>query len=307
MYLPEGLLFETHQNRETIATLPALQEAKNQGALVEGRVSLCDSDHNLWVDLPCCRGVIPRKEGALGIAEGTVRDIALIARVGKAVCFVVQEITTDEQGQPLAILSRRLAQLRCRTRLLSTRRAGDIIDVTITHLEPFGAFCDIGCGLPSLIPIDHISVSRIFHPGDRFVVGQQAKAIIKALEPSGKVHLSHKELLGTWEENAARFAVGETVTGIIRTVESYGSFVELAPNLAGLAEPKEGVRAGQQAAVFIKNMIPEKMKVKLIIVDAFDAPHTPPVPSYFYQGSHIRRWCYSPADCYKQIETVFEE
>ncbi|MGL0910084.1 hypothetical protein ACSTB0_13670, partial [Faecalibacterium wellingii] len=44
-------------------------------------------------------------------------------------------------------------------------------------------------------------------------------------------------LLGTWEENAAGFTVGETVVGIVRSVEEYGTFIEIAPNLAGLAHP----------------------------------------------------------------------
>lgn len=57
---------------------------------------------------------------------------------------------------------------------------------------------DIGCGLPSLISIDQISVSRISHPRDRFAVGESIYAVVKAVEPEGRVQLSHKELLGTW-------------------------------------------------------------------------------------------------------------
>ena len=40
------------------------------------------------------------------------------------------------------------------------------------------------------------------------------------------------------EENAQKFTAGETVTGIIRSVENYGAFVELAPNLADLPKAK---------------------------------------------------------------------
>ena len=46
-------------------------------------------------------------------------------------------------------------------------------------------------------------------------------------------------------------------------------FVELTPNLAGLAEYVDGVQAGQRASVYIKSILPERMKIKLIIVDAF--------------------------------------
>ena len=54
------------------------------------------------------------------------------------------------------------------------------------------------------------------------------------------------------------FSDGETVSGIIRSVESYGVFVELAPNLAGLAEYRNDVYPGQTAAVYIKSIIPEQ-------------------------------------------------
>ena len=304
-YLPEGTLWETPANQKALATPAGMREAMAAQTILEARASLCDAAHNLWVDLPCGRGLIPREEGALGMEDGSVRDIALIARVNRPVCFVVRQITIDETGRPLALLSRRAAQDRCRREYVDALRPGDVIDVRITHLEPFGAFCDIGCGLPSLIPIDCISVSRIAHPTDRFAVGDAARAVVKARLPDGRVSLTHKELLGTWQQNADLFRPGETVAGLIRTVESYGCFVELTPNLAGLAEPKEGVSPGQQAAVFIKNLIPEKMKVKLIIVNAFSAPEAPRRGKYFFTGAHMDAWDYTPAGCEKIIQTRF--
>ena len=45
------------------------------------------------------------------------------------------------------------------------------------------------------------------------------KVIVKSFDDSGRVTLSHKELLGTWEENASFFNVGETVSGIARSIE----------------------------------------------------------------------------------------
>ena len=181
---------------------------------------------------------------------------------------------------------------------------GDIINAKITHLDSFGAFADIGCGIVSLLPIDSISVSRIDHPRERFSVGMDIRTIIKNKD-NGRITLSHKELLGTWEENAEQFSIGETVAGVIRSVEDYGAFVELAPNLAGLAETHTNIEAGQQASVYIKNIIPSRMKIKLIIIDAFMSDRTPTLPEYFYQGTHIDRFQYSPESSLKVIETIF--
>jgi small subunit ribosomal protein S1 len=188
---------------------------------------------------------------------------------------------------------------------ISSLRKGDVVDAKITHLESFGAFADIGCGIVALMPIDAISVSRIEHPKERFSVGMDIRAVVRSKE-NGRISLSHKELLGTWEQNAARFRAGETVSGIVRSVEHYGAFVELAPNLAGLAESRAGVEAGQQASVYIKSIIPEKMKIKLIIIDTFDYKYNPKPPEYFCKERHIDRFLYSPEGCKKHVESVFD-
>ncbi len=304
-YKPEGTLIDLPANRRALSSFSALQDAQAEGRILEGRAVICDSSHNLVVELGAFRGVIPREEGALGIAEGTTRDIALISRVNKPVCFKITGFSYGLDGAATPQLSRRLAQQECLDQYLSHLVPGDILDARVTHLEPFGCFVDIGCGIPSLIPIDAISVSRISHPRDRFRPGQEIKAVVRSLEPGGRICLSHKELLGTWEENAALFTPGETVAGIVRSVEEYGVFVELTPNLAGLAEPRPGVFAGQHASVYIKSLIPEKMKVKLILVDAFDAAYRVTPPPYFLTSGHIRRWRYSPACSDRLIETDF--
>ena len=130
--------------------------------------------------------------------------------------------------------------------------------------------------------------------------------MVRDIEPSGRICLTHKELLGTWAENASRFSAGETVAGIIRSVESYGIFVELTPNLAGLAEPRAQVSCSQHASVYIKSLIPQKMKVKLIIVDAFVAQYPPAPLHYFFEGDHMDRWQYSPPDSARLLESVFK-
>lgn len=303
-YYPEGRLINTMENLSSMQSLSQLTEAYHDSRILEARAVVCDSSHNLIVDLGIMKGIIPREEGAMGIKEGTVRDIAVISRVNRPVCFVITDFKKNESGRTVAILSRRLAQERCMREYISRLLPGDVVDARITHLDSFGAFADIGCGIVSLLPIDSISVSRIDHPRERFTVGMEIKAVIKSVE-NGRISLTHKELLGTWEENAQRFQVGETVAGIIRSVEEYGAFVELAPNLAGLAEMKDGIAAGQQASVYIKNIIPNRMKIKLIIIDTFDYEYHPHQPEYFFTGSHIDSFYYSPPASDKIIETHF--
>ena len=303
-YLPEGSLLNSPLNAEHMQTEAALREAMQTGQRLEARVRVCDGGHNLHVELPCMHGLIPRSEGALGIREGTTRDIALISRVNKPVCFSVLRIEKGEDGMPVAVLSRRAQQEHCRDSYLSHLRPGDVIPARVTHLAPFGCFVDIGCGVPSLIPIDAISVSRISHPSDRFRVGQEIRVIVRGFE-NGHVLLTHKELLGTWAENAACFRAGETVAGIVRSVENYGIFIELAPNLAGLADLRGDIRPGQHASVYIKSIVPERMKIKLAVVDVFDEAYMPPPLRYFFTGTHMDEWVYTPPQAKRSIITAF--
>lgn len=296
-FLPEGRIgFRPGTRAE-------LLRARDEKRICEGVALLCDRERNLVVDLGSMRGIIPRREGAWS-PDGGVRDIAVISRVGKEVCFTVTGVVRDVDGSEYALLSRREAMKMCADEYLTGLRPGDVIDARVTRPDSFGAFADVGCGIVGLLPIDAISVSRIAHPAERFAAGMDIRAVVSGVS-GGRVTLSHRELLGTWEENAALFEAGQTVAGTVRSVEKYGVFVELTPNLAGLAEPGAEVSAGDRVSVYIKSIIPEKMKVKLVLIDRL-----PRVESYrgfnYPDVTHISRWRYSPERCPKVIESVFE-
>lgn len=303
-YYPEGVLFETKQNKKCIESAAMLRECFFEQRILESRATLCDREHNLHVDLGEIHGVIPREECAIGIADGSVRDIAIISRVNKPVTFKIIDFM-DDAGIRTAILSRRLVQEEFMAEYIKNLKPGDVVDARVTHNESFGSFCDIGCGISALLPIDSISVSRIPHPDVRFAVNTMIKAVVKSIDNAGRVTLSHKELLGTWEENAQNFKAGQTVGGIVRSIEKYGVFIELAPNLAGLAEFTPDVHEGDMASVYIKSINPEKMKIKLAIVDSFPADYPRQEIKYYCTADHIDCWQYSPEVSEKLIETVF--
>ena len=305
-FKPEGTLLPTAQNARILSSPTLLREACKSGTPLEGRAVLCDGEHNLHVDLGCMRGIIPKNEGALGIEDGSVRDIALISRVSKPVCFTVEGLEARD-GRLVPMLSRRRAQQAALDAMLAGLHPGCILPAVVTHLESFGAFVDIGCGVPSLIGIENISVSRIPHPDQRFRVGQAIFAVVQELDPKlGRVYLTHRELLGTWAENAARFQAGMTVPGIVRGLKEYGAFVELTPNLSGLAERKNGLREGDRVSVYIKAILPERMKIKLLAIDTLPPLNVPAPLEYFLTQGQIEKWKYAPEGCVKVgAETIF--
>ena len=307
-YAPEGALISTLENRELTSGYKGLERALERQIILEAPAYMCDAGFNLHVSLGGgIKGIIPREEVQFSPREET-KDIAILTRVGKPVAFKVVGFERDALGNTVAVLSRRNAQRECSDIYISSLAPGDIIPARITHLESFGAFVDIGCGIISLLSIDSISVSRISHPSERLSVGESIFTVVKSIDSQGRIYVSERELLGSWEENAREFSEGETVRGLIRSVEGYGIFVELKPNLAGLAEYRENVFPGQTAAVYIKSIIPEKMKIKLIIIDTHGAePEKAPL-NYFIDTetvTHIDSWTYSPPSSKKIIETVF--
>ena len=311
-YLPEGELRLTPENRAALCSREGVEEAARRGTILESVCLLCDCESmQLTVEMPDgMRGVIPRAEaGFVPPDGGPVKDIAVITRVGKPVQYKVLSIREDGRGERIAVCSRRAAQEECWRAAVSRLVPGDVIPARITHLEPFGAFCDVGCGLVSLLTVDRISVSRISHPADRFRQGERILAVVSSVLDNGRIYLSHRELLGTWEENAAMFSAGQTVSGIIRSVEPYGVFVELAPNLAGLAESADGAEPGHLCSVYVKSILPERMKVKLVLIDVGEEADAAPF-RYFIDPAEtprLTRWRYSPEGCRKVVESVFGE
>ena len=93
--------------------------------------------------------------------------------------------------------------------------------------------------------------------------------MVKSIDSeNNRITFSYKELLGTWQENANLFNEGDIVVGIARETEKNhnGIFVELKPNLVGLAEYKPDIVYGENVIVNIKKIIPEKKKIKLMII-----------------------------------------
>lgn len=305
--MPENKLYPPEGFRPPVPlTLDCLRQALETGAILEAPVQRCGVDHTLYLNLGGVQGRIRREDAVAPWISGAERDIAVLSRVGKPTCFTVTALEADEKGAPTALLSRRAAQEQAIAHFLEHLEPGSVLTGRVTRLETFGAFVDVGCGIVAMLPIEHISVSRISHPRDRFQEGQKILTAVWAIDrETRRITLTHRELLGTWMENASRFRPGETVKGVVRTVKDYGSFIELAPNLSGLADARERLEPGDGVSVYIKSIRPERMKIKLQVIEKL--PPAPPEPlRYQITDGTLERWSYSPPNYEKQpVETVF--
>jgi hypothetical protein len=107
------------------------------------------------------------------------------------VCFVVTDVMQNGAEYYFEI-SRKKAQQQLFDGYINKLQCGDIIPCCVTHIDRFGAFCDVGYGIRALLPIDFVSVSRIQTSADRFFVGQNIYACIKSIDDCGKIVLTQK-------------------------------------------------------------------------------------------------------------------
>ena len=193
LFLPEGLCPPVR------LTLDHLRGAMESGALLEAPVQRCDTGHTLHIDLDGIAGRISRTEAIAPWINGAGRDIAVLSRVGKPVCFKVQCLQADDKGAPVAVLSRRAAQETAMDFFLENLEPGMILTCRVTRLEPYGAFLDIGCGIIAILPIELMSVSRINHPSARLREGQKILAAVRSFDREHRrITMTMGELLGTW-------------------------------------------------------------------------------------------------------------
>lgn len=261
-FVPEG--WDTQINE---MNMDDLNTALVQGKVIQGLVSKCDSNYNLYVNLGReITGIIPRNEiEAINTEEtGCPRPNICMNKVNKIVQVKVKKIENEE-----IILSRKEVGNEAINWIKTELHEGSVVCGIVKNIRPYGVFVEIGGGIVGLLHIEDISVARIKTPLERFEVGQKINIMIKYIDRElNRVILTYKELLGTWEENVKSFEEGSTVIGIARETEKSknGIFIELKPNLVGMADYKENIEYGQKVRVYIKKIIPEKKKIKLNLI-----------------------------------------
>lgn len=158
-----------------------------------------------------------------------------------------------------------------------------------------------------MLPLENLSVARMSHPGEAASGGAAAAG------GPGQDRPRHPTLYPQLQRASRHLAgecqplrAGDTVPGIVRSVRDYGVFVELTPNLSGLAQLREDLSPGDRVSVQIRSLRPERMKIKLQIVEKLPPREGPePLPFVLTDGV-LPRWRYSPPDYARPpVETVF--
>ena len=191
---------------------------ESTNGILQGFVTNCDKDFNLHVELENGeKGIIPREEvEAINVDENGISKANLCeGKVHKFVQFKLKEKNGDK-----LIFSRKDAQNEVLNCVKHDLKEGECVRGIVKNITPYGAFIDIGGGIVGLAYIEDLSVARIKSPYERLKIGQNVKIVVKSINrETGKINLSYKDTLGTWEENAHKFSAGMNVKGIVRETE----------------------------------------------------------------------------------------
>ena len=245
-----------------------IEQYINNNETLQGYVNRCDENFNLHIDFGNgIKGIVPRQEiEGINIGETGLPKINLCTgKVHKLIQFKITDVNENNELQ----LSRKQVQAEALNWVKNELQLGQTIKGIVKNIQPYGAFVEIGGGVVGLVHIEDLSVARIKTPHERLKIGQKIDIMVKSIDrKNGKVILSYKETLGTWEDNIKKIQVGTTAKGIVRETEKNknGIFIELTPNLVGMAEYKDGLQYGEQVDVYVKKIDTDKKKVKLLIV-----------------------------------------
>ncbi len=217
-----------------------LEEAYSSGMPVEGKVTEV-----------CNGGVRVQVLGKSAFCPISQLDTKRVETgeefVGRKLEFRITQIS--EGGRNIVVSRRKLLEAQRglgEEAFVRERKVGDLLEGTVTRIEPFGAFVEVAPGIEGLVHISELAWSRIGHPAEVVSVGQAVQAkLLETARKEGrlKISLSIKQTSSqpdTWAQVAQKFPVGTRVTGKIERKEAFGLFVRLDAGLTGLLPKSRG-------------------------------------------------------------------
>ncbi len=249
-------------------TLEELQNIKENQQVLDMYIEEIDENLNMIGKIgKNVKAIIPRGEASSVVGEdGLVEEKFIVNKVGKVLPVCIKDIIQDDNGVHL-IMSKRILELKVRKWMYMHLKPGIKLRGIVVGLKDYAAFVDVGGGVTGILKLQDMSESRLTNASDMFKLGQRINVVVKRYDrDTGRIELSYKELLGSFEENVKEFKEGDIVEGIVRNRIKSGVFVELKPNVIGIAEHVNGIESNQKVLVSIKKINLEKKKIKLIII-----------------------------------------
>ena len=255
-------------NKKIILNEKTLQEIKESQQVLDMYIEDIDESLNMVGKVgKDIKAIIPRDEASSIVGDdGLVEEKFILNKKGKVIPVCIKEIIKNEDGFEL-IMSKRILELKVRRWMYKYLKPGMKLRGVVVGLKDYAAFVDVGGGVTGILKIHDMSDTMLNNASDMFKIGQRIEVLVKKYDrDTGRIELSCKELLGTFDDNIKKFKEGDIVEGVVRNSIKTGVFVEIAPNVLGIADHVNGIEYGQNVLVSIRRINLERKKVKLIII-----------------------------------------
>ena len=254
-----------------------IEQAHAHGIAIEGVVS-AETKGGFEVQIGAIRAFCPGSQ--IDRRRGDPAEY-----IGQRLRFRVTRI--DEGGRNIVVSRRVLLDEEAEQQAAETWariQVGAVLEGQVSSVREFGAFVDLG-GVEGLIHVSEIGHARVAQPSDVLQPGQPVEVKVLTVEAADakgrpRIGLSLRALQpDPWATVRERFPLGATVPGIVRRLEAFGAFVEIAPGIDGLvhiskltldrriAHPRQAVSLGASVEVTVLAVDEAQRRISLSMIE----------------------------------------
>jgi len=255
-------------NEERKRKKEVIDQLLEDNTVVEGVIKKITS-YGMFVDVGGVDGLVHYNEISY---KGPVNPSKLY---GEGEKVLVKAIAYDKDKRHLS-LSIKAVQADPWKEIEDELEAGDTITVTVSNIEPYGAFVDLGNDIEGFLHISEITWDKnIKNPKDYLTVGDDIDVEVIDVDPDKhKLRVSLKRLLPKpFDEFVKNRKEGDVVKGTVTSLTDFGAFVKI-DGVEGLLhnqdttwekgiKAKDLFKAGDEVEVKIAKINREDQKISL--------------------------------------------
>lgn len=288
----EVMVLEVDKERQRIS-LGLKQKEGNPWDTVDVKYPVNSRVHGKVVNVMPYGAFVELEEGIEGLIHITemswtkkVNRATDIVNIGDEVDAVVLAVHKEDRKISLGL---RQAQANPWEIIKEKYPRGTRIKGKVRNMTGYGAFVQIQDDIDGMIHVSDMSWNRkINHPSEVLQKGMEVEAVILDVDVENqRISLSMKKLTDDpWQNIQERYKVGDTVTGKVTKIASFGAFVELDGGIDGLihiselsdervARVKDVVNVGQEVTARVKNISTDERRIGLTMKSgnaSFEAP-----------------------------------
>ena len=256
----------------------ALSSIVENDSVIEGIVKKITT-YGMFVDVGGVDGLVHYSEISY---KGPVNPSSLYKEGDKV---LVKVISYDNEKRHLSLSIKAATPDPWEEIINDGLEVGDTIKVTVSNIEPYGAFVDLGNDIEGFLHISEISWDKnIKNPKDHINEGQEIDVEVIEIDAKGhRLRVSLKNLLPKpFDEFKAKHKEGDVVKGVVTTITNFGAFVRVGC-VEGLLHNedaswdrndkcKDMFKAGDELEVKIIKIDSAEQKVSLSLKDLKQSP-----------------------------------